>query len=349
MSAPPDSRHASASAQSPEHASRDAAPTPIVGRLAPSPTGALHLGHARSFLLAWWHARARGGRILLRIEDLDDGRSRAEHAQRIPYELEWLGLDWDGPIDVQSRARAAHDAALERLQAAGALYPCVCTRAELRSALSAPHAGDAEVAYPGTCRDRYPDLATAERASGRAAGLRMRVPPGLTQFVDGLAGAQSHDVAHSAGDFLVARRDGVLAYQLAVVIDDARQAVTEVVRGDDLLPSTARQIVLQRALGLPHPRWWHVPLVCDARGERLAKRSGATSLAALRERGLDPRALVSFIARGSGQPLGDDLDSAASELLDARAWSAHFAIERVPRTPWRVDERELDALARTRG
>lgn len=342
MSAAPDTPHA------PERAPRDSAPTPIVGRLAPSPTGALHLGHARSFLIAWWHARARGGRMVLRIEDLDDGRSRAEHAQRIPYELEWLGLDWDGPIDVQSRAHAAHAAALERLLAAGALYPCVCTRAELRSALSAPHAGEAEIPYPGTCRDRYADCAAAERASGRAAGLRVRVPPGLTRFVDGLAGAQSHDVARSAGDFLVARRDGVLAYQLAVVIDDARQAVSEVVRGDDLLPSTARQIVLQRALGLPHPRWWHVPLVCDARGERLAKRSGATSLAALRERGLDPRALVSFIARGSGQRLADGVDRASSELLDARAWGAHFEIERVPRTPWSLDERELDALVRTR-
>lgn len=328
-------------------ATREAA-RPIVGRLAPSPTGALHLGHARSFLIAWWHARARGGRIVLRIEDLDDGRSRAEHAQRIPHELEWLGLDWDGPIDVQSRAKDAHAAALARLQAAGALYPCVCTRAELRSALSAPHAGELEAPYPGTCRDRYADLEEAERASGRNAGLRVRIPRGLTHFVDGLAGAQSFDLARTVGDFLVARRDGVLAYQLAVVVDDARQGVTEVVRGEDLLPSTARQIALQRALALPNPRWWHLPLVCDAQGERLAKRSGATSLAALRERGLDPRALVSWIAHRSGLRLPGSRAGVAEERLDARAWAAHFDIERVPRTPLRIDERELEALARAR-
>jgi len=333
----------------PEHArstppTAAATQTPIVGRLAPSPTGALHLGHARSFLIAWWHARSRGGRIVLRIEDLDDGRSRAEHAERIPHDLEWLGLDWDGPIDVQSHAREAHAAALARLHAAGALYPCVCTRAELRPALSAPHAGEIEVPYPGTCRGRYADVEQAERSSGRNAGLRMRVPEGETRFVDGLAGPQHHELARSVGDFLVARRDGVLAYQLAVVVDDARQGVTEVVRGDDLLPSTARQIVLQQALGIPSPRWWHLPLVCDARGERLAKRSGATALAALRERGVDPRALVGWIARGSGQALPDSTRS-ASERLDARAWAAHFAIERVPREPWCVDERELAALA----
>jgi glutamyl-tRNA synthetase len=277
----------------------------VVGRLAPSPTGLLHLGHARTFLLAWWSARAVGGRVLLRIEDLDGDRSKPEFMTQAVRDLAWLGLDWDGAPIVQSTGLPALKAAIERLLEAGLAYPCTCTRADLQSALSAPQLGAVEPRYPGTCRGRYPSVAAARAASGRDPGVRFRVEPGIVEFVDRVHGPQAVDVAAQVGDFLIARRDGTPAYQLAVVMDDAAQGVTEIVRGDDLLASTARQWLLQSALALPHPSWAHVPLVVDESGRRLAKRERDLGLAELREGGVDPQRIVAWAAASAGFEVGE--------------------------------------------
>lgn len=298
-------------------------------RLAPSPTGLLHLGHARSFLLAWWQARALDGRVVLRIEDLDPERSRDEYADAAQRDLEWLGLDWDGPVVRQSTRAETHRDALERLERSARAYPCVCTRAEVAAAASAPHAGETSPRYPGTCRGRFRDRAQAERDSGRPAGLRFRVPRGTRiRFVDGLRGAHVARLDEEVGDFVIQRREGVPAYQLAIVVDDDLDGVDLVLRGDDLLPSTGCQKLLQEALGLASPRWFHVPLVVDEEGRRLAKRTDALSLAALRERGVDPRTIVAWVARSAGQPVPER--ASASDVVSS------FALERIPLEPVRV-------------
>lgn len=289
---------------------------PLVGRLAPSPTGTLHAGHARSFLLAWWSARSRGGRVVLRIEDLDRARCKEELVDQCLRDLEWLGLDWDGEPVRQSADLGPYAAACERLVAAGRAFDCTCTRAEVAAA-SAPHAGG-ETRYPGTCRDGAAD-------PGRPAGLRFRVQPGPVRVHDRLAGARRFDVGAEVGDFLLRRRDGTFAYQLSVVVDDAASGVTEVLRGDDLLPSAARQELLYSALGLPPPAWVHVPLVVDADGQRLAKRRGEPGLADLRRGGVDPRRVVAWAARSSGQ--------AAGELATAGEVLAGFDLGKLPPGP----------------
>ncbi|HET9929936.1 MAG TPA: glutamate--tRNA ligase family protein, partial [Polyangiaceae bacterium] len=223
-------------------------PAPVIGRLAPSPTGLLHLGHARTFLVAWWSARSQHGRVVLRVEDLDGARSEQKYIDAALRDLEWLGLDWDGAPLIQSSGLPRLSAAIDGLVARGLAYPCTCTRGDIRNAQSAPQQGVTEPRYPGTCRGRYASLAEAEAQSGRPAGIRLRVPEGYVEFVDRLAGPQRFDVQAEVGDFLIARRNGAPAYQLAVVVDDAHQSVNEVVRGNDLLSSTARQIVLERAL-----------------------------------------------------------------------------------------------------
>jgi glutamyl-tRNA synthetase len=305
-----------------------------VGRLAPSPTGLLHLGHARSFLLAWWSVRSRGGRIVLRIEDLDAARLKPGSSEACRADLEWLGLDWDVERRSSDEAQAFERAAA-RLLEAGLAYPCVCTRAEV-SAASAPQAGDGETRYPGTCRGRWRDLRAASAASGREAALRLRVPAGPVAIVDRLAGERSFDVQAEVGDFLLRRRDGVWGYQFAVVVDDARDGVSEVLRGDDLLPSAARQACVQAALGLPRPEWVHVPLVLDERGERLAKRRGGSTLSDLRSSGVDPRAVVSWAARSAG--LDAPPRARPDELL------ARFGLERLPRGPHRLSPQELEEM-----
>jgi len=293
------------------------------GRLAPSPTGHLHVGHARTFLLAWWHVRSRGGRIVLRIEDLDGARARPELVDTCLRDLEWLGIDWDEKPLYQSADLAPYEEALERLVREGAAYACTCSRKEIEASLSAPHAGG-ELRYPGRCRGRYPSLQRAER-SGSSPGLRLRCPRGPLFLEDGVVGSYATDAHAQVGDFLLARRDRTYAYQLAVSVDDARQAVDEVLRGDDLLSSTARQNHLQRALGLPHPRTFHVPLVVAPDGRRLAKRDRDLSLASLREGGIDPRRLVHWAARTSGQD--------AREELPAGALLEDFDLARLPRDP----------------
>ena len=278
------------------------------GRFAPSPTGSLHLGNARTALLSWLDARARGGRYLVRIEDLDRPRVRAGAEASILDELRWLGLDWDEGPDAsggcgpyrQSERLERYRAALERLQEAGLAYPCFCSRAEVAAAALAPHGpGDDGPRYQGSCRD-LSAAGRAERARHRAPAWRFRVPGGPVGFDDGLRGPCSVDVGAEVGDFVVARADGIPSYQLAVVVDDAAMGVTDVVRGDDLLPSTARQILLYRALGREPPRFAHVPLVVGPDGERLAKRHGSLTLGELRRRGADPAAVCGLLAALSG-------------------------------------------------
>ncbi len=311
----------------------------IVGRLAPSPTGHLHLGHARSFLVAWWHARSRGGRIVLRIEDLDVERVKPGMIDATLRDLEWLGLDWDGEPWIQSVGQAEIESAARSLLERGLAYPCVCTRREVQAAQSAPHAGEAGARYPGTCRGRWRTLEQAESETGRPAALRFVVPEVPITITDGIQGARTFDVARDAGDFPILRRAGMPAYQIAVVVDDARQGVTEIVRGDDLLESAARQALLQDALGLARPRWWHVPLVTDAEGRRLAKRSDSVSLERLRASGVDPRRVVAWIARASGI---DAADAASAEELRAA-----FDIAKLPRALVRADRGALAALGLT--
>jgi len=309
---------------------------PVVGRLAPSPTGLLHLGHARSFLLAWWSVRSRGGRIVLRLEDLDVPRMRPGMVDATLRDLEWLGLDWDGPMLLQSTGLERLRASVRTLTDAGLAYACVCSRADVRVALSAPQQGDVELRYPGTCRGRFDSAGAAVALTGRAASLRFRVPQGSLAISDAFAGVASFDVQAEVGDFMIARRDATPAYQLAVVADDAHQGVTEVLRGDDLLPSAARQWHLQRALGLQHPTWVHVPLVVDEGGRRFAKRADDLSLAELRASGVDPRAVVGWAARVSGL--------ATPERVTAREALPEFSLRKLPPTPVRLGPEELAKL-----
>ena len=252
-----------------------------VGRYAPSPSGDLHVGNARTALLAWLWARGEGGRFLLRIEDLDPDRSRPHFVERQMEDLAILGLDWDGDPVRQSQRGALYERALAELEAAGLVYPCFCSRADVRAATVAPH-GDARTTYPGTCRD----LSTQEVARRVAAGARS---------------SMRFRSADGSDDHVLRRSDGVVGYQLAVVVDDAAQAVDHVLRGDDLEPSTPRQLELWRALGLgPPPRYLHVPLVLDRDGTRLGKRHGSLATRALIERGTPPAALVGWLAWSAG-------------------------------------------------
>ena len=247
----------------------------VVGRFAPSPSGRMHLGNVFSALLAWLSVRSAGGKMILRIEDLDPDRCRPEYAAQLKRDLEWLGLDWDREQTPQSQRTEAYAEAFARLDT----YPCYCSRNELHAA-SAPHASDGAVIYAGTCRD----LTAAERAAKtRRPAWRVRVPDEEVSFVDGLQGEVRENLARECGDFILRRSDGVYAYQLAVVVDDAAGGVTEIVRGADLLRSTPRQLWLQTQLGLPHPHYYHVPLLCAPDGRRLSKREHDLDLGVLRQ------------------------------------------------------------------
>jgi glutamyl-tRNA synthetase len=282
------------------------------GRFAPSPTGELHLGNARTAILAWLWARSESGGFTLRVEDLDKPRVRPGLAERQLDELSWLGLTWDegpdprtgrdegprGPYR-QSTRDSFYEAAIAKL--GGKVYECFCSRAEIAAA-SAPHGPqDDGPRYPGTCAN-LTDTQRAERRRARTPALRLRVPPGPVRFVDELQGPQEFDPQATVGDFVLRRADGIFAYQLAVVVDDAAMGVTQVLRGADLLPSTARQILLYRFLGLREPRWAHVGLVAGRSGDRLSKRDRAASLSALRANGRDPLDLVAQLCAMSGLP-----------------------------------------------
>lgn len=296
-----------------------------VTRLAPSPTGALHLGNARTFLINWLMARQRGWKILLRIEDLDGPRIKAGADRQAIEDLQWLGLNWDeGPVYQSTRSEIYKRAAL-RLLAEGKAYPCVCTRREVELAASAPHAEDGAAVYPGTCRGKYRTLEEAEAASGRTAVIRFAVPEGKLEFVDGFKGACRFEPAKELGDFVILKADGTAAYQLAVVIDDAEMGVSEVVRGDDLLDSTPRQMLVYRALGLSEkiPNYYHLPLIVGSDGRRLAKRHGDTRLAYYRERGASAERVLGLLGRWCGLEVSEEVS--AKELL------SKFDLGRVPK------------------
>lgn len=274
-------------------------PTSYRGRIAPTPSGYLHLGHGRTFYTAWQRARERGGTLVLRNEDLDPQRSKPEYVAAMYEDLRWFGLDWDegpdvgGPFApyVQSERRGSYLAAWRQLVERGFVYACVCTRRELAQAAQAPHEDD-EPLYPGTCRER--NLAAGRSVEAGPAGFnwRFRAPDGeAVGFTDLRLGAQEFTAGRDFGDFVIWRRDDVPAYQLAVAVDDSAMGITEVVRGEDLLKSTARQLLLLRALGHAPPQYFHCPLVTDGQGVRLAKRHSGLSLRALREGGANPAEL----------------------------------------------------------
>lgn len=283
----------------------------MVGRFAPSPSGRMHLGNVFTALIAWLSVRSQGGTMLLRIEDLDPERSREEYITALREDLLWLGLDWDAEMPRQSTRTQAYAEAFFRLKKE--VYPCFCTRAELHIA-SAPHASDGTFIYPGTCRG----LSATERSKmRRAPAWRIRVPDCTIRFNDGLFGEISENLAEQCGDFVLRRADGVYAYQLAVVCDDAFGGVTQVVRGADLLSSTARQIWLFERLGYPAPQYFHIPLLVAPDGRRLSKRERALDLAHLR-RSATPEQLIGLLAFRAG--LIDCLQKiSAKELLSVYA------------------------------
>jgi len=308
----------------------------------------MHLGNAWAALLGWLAVRSHGGAMVLRIEDLDPERSRPEYSARLLEDLAWLGLDWDegpdrsgphGPY-VQSQRLALYDKALYDLSQRGLTYPCWCTRKELHALASAPHAADHGPVYHGACRLLDEAQRRERERSGRKPALRLRCPSQAVSFTDLLHGRLCADPSLSAGDFALRRSDGVHAYQLAVVVDDAAMGINLVVRGDDLLPSTPAQVALFRLLGAEPPRFLHVPLLVDAAGVRLSKRHGSLELARLREVGVRPQAVVGYLA-WKAKLLPKPAAIRAPELL------ARFHLAGLPRGPVLVEdhlERELAGI-----
>src|SRR5437764_2290979 len=297
----------------------------VVTRLAPSPTGAQHLGNARTYLIAWLSARSRAGRVILRIEDIDSSRIKPGAADLACADLRWLGLDWDeGPI-VQTQRLELYEDALRRLQARELVYPCTCTRGDIERAASAPHAEHEGPPYPGTCAGHR--VADAVRLGAQPFAWRFRVGEGRCPFVDGFLGPVDIDLRQAGGDFVVWKSTGTPAYQLAVVVDDAAQGVTEVVRGDDLVPSTPRQLLLYGALGLTPPAFMHVPLVVGPDGRRLAKRHGDTRLSSLRAACVTAENLLGLLAWSCGW-----LDRVQPVTLDDLLH--RFRLADIPRSPF---------------
>ena len=307
-----------------------------VGRFAPSPSGRIHLGNILCCLLAWLSARQKGGTIVLRIEDLDTARCPMRYAEQMIKDLLWLGLDWDegpeisGPDEpyFQSQRTSLYQTALDRLEAQGLIYPCFCTRAELHAA-SAPHREDGQTIYAGTCRSLTP-AQRAEQARLRSPAPRLQVPDAEFSFIDGHMGYYAENLMRDCGDFLLRRSDGMFAYQLAVVIDDAAMGVTEVVRGADLLSSTPRQLYLYQLLGLTPPEFYHFPLLLSSDGRRLSKRDADAGLDSLQGR-VTAEELLGKLAQLAGfHPSGEP--APAAELLEEFSW------ERVPREDIRLPE-----------
>ncbi|ALA66495.1 tRNA glutamyl-Q(34) synthetase GluQRS [Corynebacterium lactis] len=278
-----------------------AAPT---GRYAPSPTGRLHLGNLRTAVLAWAHARAHGGRFIVRIEDIDRQRSRPEYEAQQLADLEAIGIDWDGAPVRQSERSGLYESALAHLTAAGLTYPCFCTRREILAASSAPHGVPGQ--YPGTCRLLSDDAVAARRAEFAAAGRRPSIRL-KAQVSEGTAMDEIHgEVRAPIDDFILRRADGMWAYNLAVVVDDADQGVTEVVRGDDLLTSAPRQAYLAGLLGYSAPTFVHVPLVVNAEGRRLSKRDGDVTLGEVPVDAAQRWILDSLVGEGMSEARGSD-------------------------------------------
>ncbi|CAM4028777.1 tRNA glutamyl-Q(34) synthetase GluQRS [Saccharibacillus endophyticus] len=312
------------------------------GRFAPTPSGKMHLGNARTALISWLHMRSLNGEFILRMEDIDTERSREKWAELALLDLRWLGLDWDEGPDVggpyapytQSERLERYEAGLLELEAAGALYPCFCSRADILSAASAPHGLTSEgPAYAGTCR-HLTAAQRAEKALHKAPSLRFALPEGReVRFEDGIAGTRSF-APGSGGDFVVRRADGLHSYQLSVVMDDADMKITDVLRGYDLLDSTPRQILLYEALGLEAPNFLHVPLLNGSDGNRLAKRHGGIAISSFRERGTSPEQLVGWLAHVSGLIDRPEAVSAA-ELVGS------FDLSLIPREPVVVNVPDL--------
>lgn len=297
---------------------------PVVGRFAPSPTGRMHAGNIFAALMAWLIAKSQGGRIVLRIEDLDRQRSRREYIDGVQADFELLGLTWDvGPYFQQGREEA-YRAAYQALEDRGLIYPCFCSRADLHAA-SAPHRGE-KLVYPGTCRSLTPEE-RARRAAEKDPAVRIIVPHGAYSLIDQIQGPYRQMLDEECGDFLIRRSDGAFAYQLAVVVDDAKQGVTSVVRGMDLLCSTPQQLYLQDLLGLPHPVYAHVPLLVAEKDRRLSKRDHDASLEALLARFGTPEGVIGHIAWLTG--ISDEDEPATPEqLLDG--FDVTHAAERFP-------------------
>ena len=288
----------------------------VVGRFAPSPSGRMHLGNAFTALMAWLSARSQGGEVVLRIEDLDPDRSREVYARAIMDDLQWLGLNWDRRAENQSLRGAAYIEALDALRQKGLIYPCYCSRDQLHAA-SAPHASDGRVIYSGACRG----LTAVQRAAmNRPCSLRVRVPEREIAFVDGLQGPQRMALDREWGDFIVRRADGVAAYQLAVVVDDAENGVTEVVRGRDLLSSTPAQLWLYEVLGLTPPAFYHVPMLLAPDGRRLSKREHDMNFEELRAH-CKPEQVIGMLAWACG--LIDRREAvSAQELVETFSWDS---------------------------
>lgn len=297
---------------------------PVVGRFAPSPTGRMHAGNIFAALMAWLIAKSQGGRIVLRIEDLDRQRSRREYIDGVQADFELLGLTWDvGPYFQQGREEA-YRAAYQALKDRGLIYPCFCSRADLHAA-SAPHRGE-KLVYPGTCRSLTLEE-RARRAAEKDPAVRIIVPHRAYSLIDQIQGPYRQMLDEECGDFLIRRSDGAFAYQLAVVVDDAEQGVTSVVRGMDLLCSTPQQLYLQDLLGLPHPVYAHVPLLVAEKDRRLSKRDHDASLEALLARFGTPEGVIGHIAWLTG--IRDEDEPATPEqLLDG--FDVTHAAERFP-------------------
>lgn len=300
-----------------------------VGRLAPSPTGALHLGNVRTFMIAYLRARSLGGKLVFRMEDLDHPKDKPGAAQAAVEDLKWLGFEWDEEY-VQSQRRAIYRDALERLRAQGLVYPCICSRKDVESAQSAPHAGE-QLHYPGTCRGRFASWAEAQEAiPGRTPCWRFRVAPGTrVAFTDVFAGDYAEDVAATLGDFPLARDADGAGYTLACTVDDLLMGVTEVIRGDDLLGATPAQILIARALGRAAPTFCHVPLVVGSDGRRLAKRHGDTRISMYREKGVAPEEILGRLAASCGW-------AKEGERVSLRDLIRRFTLETIPHAPFVV-------------
>ncbi len=315
--------------------------TNYIGRLAPSPTGALHLGNIRTFMIAWLRARHLGGRVILRIEDLDHPRDKPEASAALLEDLRWLGFDWDAEV-LQSARRKVYRAALERLKAQGLVYPCICSRKDVEGAQSAPHAGE-QLFYAGICRGLF---ATWEEAAAKIAPRlpcwRFNLASWLKAHPEDSAITVPEEfkretepcrLAETLGDFPLARDADGAGYTLAAVVDDAEEGVTEVVRGDDLFAATPAQIILQHALGFPTPRYLHVPLVVGMDGKRLAKRHGDTRIAYYREKGATAERILGFLARSCGWKV-------PAEGVTLRGLLNYFDLGAIPPTPYIMEETE---------
>lgn len=290
-----------------------------VGRLAPSPSGRMHAGNAFASLMAWLAARSVGGRMVLRIEDLDERCRDRSVAEALIDDLAWMGLDWDEGPCWQSERADVYAEAFSQLEEAGLTYPCFCSRANLHAA-EAPHGSDGTPVYQGTCR-RLSAAEVEERRAVREPAVRLIVDGAEIVFDDAVLGRQHELLARDCGDFVVRRADGVYAYQLACAVDDALMGVTQVVRGNDLLGSTGRQIYVQQLLGLANPGYGHVPLLVAPDGRRLAKRDGDLALGALRRRGVSPERLAGWLGTLAGF-VDPGAELSATELVAHFSWNA---------------------------